>query len=361
VAPTLAHGSEQSTNKSGVFSALNQACHGFLASIKKPTPSLKETLEKISSELKKEDLDVLSSMASAAENTSFELRLREVLATTKTSDLAGYLDLISTNKITEEDFIQFISNPLLKRNLPTFKIKKNYELFIRALNGEESLDVKAFAHFHWKSFFISNNNLALRLRALSKIENESIDLKTDSNGYVSFLWYPKYPATSNASCTHTKIMVDGQVWGTMSGYSQLKKIEVHERLARQSFKDSYFEFKIIATPPELARIKYLLENNDRRGNEIFDSCVHGTCAALRESGVLYIPPPFNQLPSLAAMYLTLRKQLPGGVYEIDFKGKSKFRSLTSYDIVYDGVTVGIVIYSGYRFSFMIGRMMELFQ
>ncbi len=313
----------------------------FKTAASKPLVATKA--DKLAPLVKKKYADIFKAVFIDTKGTEYETRLQKLLEKTDLELVEKYFQLAFDQKISDEEFIDFMIDPLLKGNLPAFQSKRDYELFDMALIDEITPEVKSFAYYNWRQLLFSHPQLALRLRAISRSQENDLKLKTKDK-YISMLWYPHYPDGS-PSCSHTKILVDGQVWSTMNEYRPMREKSVHEKLARRSISHSYFEFKIKVRPVEIERIKFLLENNDRRGTGI-GMCVQGACGALRESGVLFVPPPFNQLPSLAAFYMAIRRVFPGGVGEIRFHGKNALRSLTSVDIVIDGLIAGGATLSG---------------
>jgi hypothetical protein len=252
-----------------------------------------------------------------------------------------YLSNLFKGRISLEEIAAAVMHPALKgKELPLMKKNQQQEDLIKALSGENSPNTRAFAFYNADKFKRSHPELHKFLKAFANSSSEEMKIKTSQNG-LALMWYPRYPE-GHTSCTHIKIIVDGEVWGTMNTYEKFKEQKVHETLARRSLKDSFFKFNLKASPEEIERMNYLLKNNDRRGTGA-GTCIAGACGALRESGIQDIPFPFNQLPSLAALYLGIKSRFPNSqVFSIEFHGKSLAKSLFSADILVDGMVVGAV-------------------
>ncbi len=252
-----------------------------------------------------------------------------------------YLSNLFKGRISLEEIAAAVMHPALKgKELPLMKKNQQQEDLIKALSGENSPNTRAFAFYHADKFKRSHPELHKFLKAFANSIPEELKLKSSKNG-LALMWYPRYP-DGHTSCTHTKIIVDGQVWGSLHSYTKFREQKVHETLARRSLKDSYIQFNLKASPEEIERMKYLLQNNDRRGTGA-GTCIAGACGALRESGIQDIPFPFSQLPSLAALYLGIKSRFPKSqVFSIEFHGKSLATSLFSADILVDGMVVGAV-------------------
>lgn len=164
------------------------------------------------------------------------------------------------------------------------------------------------------------------------------------------LWYPVYPDGS-PSCAHTKVVVNGVVYGTMGKYDKMHDFAVHARLAKRSRKDSFFFYELEVSDAELKRVQAIVDSGNAKAL-LLPMCVQGTCKAVNWGTSFKIPPPFNQVPTLAAMYLATAHYAGfSKVKSIEFHGKSKLSSLLSTDVAIDGA----IALGGGAFIYMVIR------
>ncbi len=248
---------------------------------------------------------------------------------------------VANNKISREDAEMFILSPYFeKHGFPKILTEEEVPTMIRAVLGYSSEpDVLAWARMRGKDYSEQSPGLKRMFDHIANKDNQTMDVVVDAKHAASILWYPRYPG-GHYSWTHTKIVVDGEVYGTMGIIEKFKSINVHDRKARANLKDGYFKFDIEVTTKELENLKHLVSTGQRIAVENHWGCVHGTCGTFAAATSLQIPAPFNQLPSATAIYLAARKAFGDQkVKSIEFVGRNKFLSLMSPDIARDAYEV----------------------
>ena len=158
---------------------------------------------------------------SALDRVIFEMDLynlsnevNEFIKNTNPEHFRSFLRVLVGKHISTAEFVAVLRNPALENKLPEFSFILEVQRFLKVMNGEISTELKAFAHFYAKDFKHKHPLLSKKLNAVANSIDDTMELKTNKDGTVSFLWYPVYPEGS-PSCTHTKVIVDGNVWSTM--------------------------------------------------------------------------------------------------------------------------------------------------
>ncbi len=177
---------------------------------------------------------------------------------------------------------------------------------------------------------------------------------------VSILWFPRHPPFQ--SCTHMKLMVDGQVYNGLRHYVHEGKFESFCRLSSMDLRKRFYEFQISVTPEELERLKAFVEGGfelDRLQHPYLYStgnCGVRACRPLNAVTNAYFPRPFVQFPSWAAIYYTLlrlksyllRGRVGGVRY---FGGDENFKTLVSGDLAFESQFTGaLALYAGVLFA-----------
>lgn len=292
-------------------------------------------------DLQPKQIEILHNIAKAPDNYQEAELLSEFINNTPVRTLGTYLDAIAHSQVSYADFFQLIIDPIMEKNLPPLANVKEVKYLIDAITGTLSSDVKYFAHFNHQRLRRHHFQLAHYLKSIEKTVSEEIRIETNTGGDASILWYPRYP--SGVSLTHMKVIVDGEVWGTMERYEKIDKTPAtFRRSARIKKRHGFVEFALHLSPEEINRIKYLINTNDRRGTGL-GGCVQGACAPFRRAGRLTVPFPFNQIPSLAALYLALRAQFPGGPEISLHLNRQPFPfSILTLDVLFDGAVAAII-------------------
>ena len=288
-----------------------------------------------------------------------------LLDNTRPGVLKTYLDHIASGGITANEFLHFAWSPLVHYRLPACPSSEHCLLLIAAV-----LDVIRWAQqgqlskvpiFDAPELAESYGSAPLfdeLFEAMHRGGEDGPAFKRRADGSVSLLWYPRYPdGGGRPNATHIKILVDGHVWSTMYQYHPMKTRDVHERLAQASLRNSYFEFRLRASEEQLLRLKSLLFlNRDNTG-----TCIHGTCRALRDAGILDVPRPIDRAPPVVvATYLTLMRALPEGAVEgVSFRGRSRFVSLASPDISIDGLIIALALAASYGAFHLTAQIVEV--
>ncbi|MEZ4815410.1 MAG: hypothetical protein R3A80_09440 [Bdellovibrionota bacterium] len=239
-------------------------------------------------------------------------------------------------KITVNDVEDFILSPYFEQHgYPEINSVQEIPTFVKALRGDVNSDVLAWARIRAAGQSESSPGLQRLIDRLAAHDSATVDVQVDAEHAASILWYPRYPG-GHYSWTHTKIVVDGTVYGTMGVIEKFKPVKVHDRKARASLKDAYFRFDIQVSQKELENLLHLVNTEQRIAVDDHWGCVHGTCGTFAAATSLQVPAPFNQLPSATALYLAARNAFGDQkVKNIEFVGRSKIQSLMSPDLARD--------------------------
>lgn len=202
------------------------------------------------------------------------------------------------------------------------------------------------------------------LEALAPEFQETIEATRKPDGTIEFgvMWYPF--AIDSPFWTTTKIVVDGVVYGSLGIYERAGKYKSAAHISQRHYSNGYFIFELNVTPEELARIRKIVK--DGKSSFSFKSigigCVPGTCKPVNKGTALKIPPPFNMVGALTAIYLaTLKACGSKRVRSIHFMGKSKWKSLASPWMAVDiGTSVVIVGGTGLILMVVLDKLGRLF-
>ncbi len=182
---------------------------------------------------------------------------------------------------------------------------------------------------------------------LSWEKNKPVAVNDDAKltDRVQILWYPisDYPMISHAS-----LVVGDRVWDANKGFHRGGTITDHENHAMAGYQ-GYFSFYLKLTADERVALEtYLIE---RDGKSMWQTCVSGACRALRANTGICIPVPFSQVPTLSALYLSLRKMLGDRrIAAIEYTGNSPLYNLVlSSAIVFESV-VGLLFCGGVSYA-----------
>ncbi|MEO0335415.1 MAG: hypothetical protein AAF202_03420 [Pseudomonadota bacterium] len=136
------------------------------------------------------------------------------------------------------------------------------------------------------------------MRGVPPVTSIEIDQET-GEAFVSYLWYP----LTMVFVTHSKLEIDGRVYDTLGRYQEKTTLEKVERGARQEFFSAFVRFKF---PIPKEKADEMIEGlGSLRDN--YSTCSAGTCEALGQNEVFYVPRGIRQVPYLAAIYMALAK------------------------------------------------------
>jgi hypothetical protein len=140
---------------------------------------------------------------------------------------------------------------------------------------------------------------------------------------VELLWYPR---TNFVIFTHTEIKIGNNIYDPLLGVHNIKDFDKAVRSAYRNSWNSFFRFKLSVTPRELANLEEFIRLT--KGQRRLQTCVGGSCKMLKQFLGLRIPPPFSQIPTLAALYLTIAHKLGyKKILKVEFVGNHHWRTL----------------------------------
>ncbi len=162
-------------------------------------------------------------------------------------------------------------------------------------------------------------------KTLSEVQSEQLSPE------VAIVWFPK---TWNIYTT-TNIESEGIIWGTQKEFERKGAVKDVKR-ASVVKGTGYYRFQVKASPQQIASLNQILHAGEALGGS--QSCVRGTCLALKAAGIINIPFPFNQSPILNAAYLGVRRFFPGSkIVGVSYVGVKPIRSiLLSKEILFEG-------------------------
>ena len=264
-----------------------------------------------------------------------------LISRTSPETLAYYLQVIADGRLTVEQVVA-VDGAILAQGLPPFEHwPREHTLFVKAILGEVSPELKQFALEHSRPLARHYPRAGGHLRALT--ENRAPETRyrgiPDS---ASLLWYFHRPRDAPGMTTYMALQTGGEVWFHPKASNTL---ENHQFAALLHHADSFVEFAMEGLSPEQAqRLHYLLEHH--RPRDILP-CGQGPCRLLQEARILSVPwGAFlaEKIPSLTALYLALQRARPSTPVEgIYFWGGQRRDALASANLVVDGLAMGIAL------------------
>lgn len=163
------------------------------------------------------------------------------------------------------------------------------------------------------------------IRAIAKLKKKTkTEFITDQ---VEIIWYPK---SELVVLSHTELKVGDVVYDAFIHLKERGSINESMEAAMRGNK-GFLRFKLAVTKEELQRLEDYINahNGINRG---FDSCVAGVCKVIKKNTGIIIPFPFDRVPSLNALYLTLMKTLGyKRILKVEYVGKNKLKNLLTLE------------------------------
>jgi hypothetical protein len=164
---------------------------------------------------------------------------------------------------------------------------------------------------------------------------------------VELIWWPR---AFTRVVTHTDIRIGEPLYSAFLGMTKVGDFQRKYDRAIAGKGKVFFRFKLDVNHDQFLKLKEIVDDPTTFKRRKIQSCVGGACKMLREEGIINIPFPFSQVPTLNALYLIFLKRLGHKkILKVEYVGPSLMDVFTKYEPALEiaGVagTIGLIVWS----------------